>query len=154
MFCVVLWIPAPLICIFLLPQAWVGPWRASVCAPALQGRPRTWAEAAAAEAAPPAPCQPAAAGATAFKTSTWTLSSQRKWRCTWTPQALPPLGEGQPGKGTPPSAATSSRTHRRTNVTGWSDPPARVCVCVWGGRTGEWRGSVGLVWDRQTDSRL
>lgn len=123
----------------LLLQVWAEPWQVSVCALVLQGLPHMWVEAAVmevvlAEVVLLARGRCAEAGAMGSKMSTWTLSSQRRWRCIWTPQAPPLLEGGEPGNETPPSVVMSSQTHLHTNATGWSDLlPAYVCMCVYGG---------------------
>lgn len=147
----------------LLPQVWAEPWRASVCALVLQGLPHMWAGAAVTEVVLvevvlPGRGRCAAAGVMGSKTSTWTLSSQRRWHCIWTLQALPLEGE-EPGNETPPSVVMSSQTPLHTNATGWSDLlPAYVCEEGGGGafkpRLGEGDGwaYVGPVC-RRTDRR-
>lgn len=158
-----------MLCLLLHPQVWAEPWRVSVYAPVLPGLPRTWAgaavtEVALVEAVPPARGRCAAAGATGSKTSTWTLSSQRRWHCIWTLQA-PPLLEGEePGNETPPSVVMSSQTPLHTNATGWSDLlPAYVCEGV-GGKPSKPRLGEGDGWayvgqmrrwtDRRSDAWL
>lgn len=146
--------------LLLLPQVWVEPWRVSVCALVLQGLPHTWVGAAVTQVAEVvllARGRSAVAGVTGSKMLTWTLSSQRRWRCIWTLQA-PPLPEGgQPGNETPPSVVMSSQTPLHTNATGWSDLlPAYVCEggggeCLQG--QGSERGMDGLMWDRCADGQ-
>lgn len=119
-------------------MVWVEPWRVSVFAQELPVLQHMWVgaavtEAALLEAVPLAPGRCAAAGVTGSRTSTWTLSSQRKWPCIWTLQAPPPPEGEEPGNETPPSAVMSSQTPPHTNATGWSDLlPAYVCEGGWG----------------------
>lgn len=152
----------------LLHQVWVEPWRVSVCAPVRRGHPPMWVGAAVMEAVrvvvdPPAQGRCVAADVMGSKTSTWTLSSQRRWHCIWTLQALPLPEEEEPGNETPPSVVMSSQTPLLTNATGWSDVlPAYVCEGVGGGgepskpRLGEGDGwaYVDRCADGQTDVRI
>lgn len=130
----------PLSCLFLL-QAWVEPWRVSVFDLVHQALPHTWVGAALMEEVQVevvllAQGRCAAADAMGSKTLTWTLSSQRRWHCIWTPQALPLLEGEEPGNETPPSVVMSSQTPLHTSATGWSDLISFLLMCVRRGGSG------------------
>lgn len=146
------------------PQDWVAPWRVSVYAPVLQGLPHMWVGAAVMEVVRVeevllARGRCAAADVMGSKMLTWTLSSQRRWHCIWTLQALPLLEGEEPGNETPPSVVMSSQTPLLTNAIGWSDLlPAYVCEGSWGrafqakARRAWWLGLCGTdaLMNRQT----